>query len=146
MEEAEIIFSLDNVDTIIQCLKDNKMSDIFQKYASKINKNIYDLLFIYEGKKVNFDLSFNDLSDTLGKNNNTIKIFVYINENEINKEKIKDIILCNDKINNTMKEIKLQIENMLKNSSDNSMNIILNNINKQIDLINEDILINNEKN
>ena len=145
MEEAKIIFSLDNVDTIIQCSKDNKMSDIFQKYASKINKNIYDLLFIYEGKKINFDLCFNELSKILDKNDNTIKIFVYINENEINKEKIKDIILCNDKINNTMKEIKLQIENMLKNSSGNSMNIILNNINKQIDLINEDILINNEK-
>ena len=85
------------------------MSDIFQKYASKINKSIYDLLFIYEGKKVNFEISFNELYNTLDKNDNTIKILVIINENEneMNKEKIKDIILFNDKIMNTMKEIKL---------------------------------------
>ena len=50
----ELIFELDGNNLIIQCSSQDKMKDICQKYATKINKNIDSLLFIYEGNKINF--------------------------------------------------------------------------------------------
>ena len=88
---------------------------------------------------------------------NEMKVLVYKFEDEefkcpkcgekikLNKEKIDEIIQNNNKINDTINGIKLQLENMIKISSDNSMNIQLKNINMIINIINEDISKNNKK-
>ena len=63
---------------------------------------------------------------------------------KLNKEKINEILLSNNKIKDTMNEIKLQIEYLVKNPFVDSINTILNDINKKIHVINEDITKNNE--
>ena len=55
---STVIFIFDGVDTKIQCLKDDKMKNIFQKFSSKIHIDIKTLLFLYNGDIINFELSF----------------------------------------------------------------------------------------
>ena len=153
---AKIIFTLNNVNTSMQFSKDDKLDDIFQRYSKEINKNKDNLIFLYEGKKINSDLNFNEQANIIDKNNNEMKITVYENENHLicheceekfkfNKGNINQIILNNKKINDNIKEIKSQINTMIENSLIKEDKIILNNINTLLIAINEDILKNNEK-
>ena len=59
---------------------------------------------------------------------------------KINIKKINDIILNNDKITTYTNKIKLQIENIINNYS----NDLLSNINNILKMIKEEIKINNE--
>ena len=43
---AKVVFSLDGKETHIQCLKEDKMKDICNKFSSKINININFLYFV----------------------------------------------------------------------------------------------------
>ena len=78
MLEANVIFTLDGVDVSIQCSKEDKIKDICQKFAKKVQKNINSLLFLYGGNQLNFLSSFKDLA----KDKNEIKVLAYTNEDE----------------------------------------------------------------
>ena len=156
MKETKIIFTLNEVNTTIKCSKDDKMDDICQRYSMEINKNKDNLIFLYEGKKINSALNFKEHANNIDKNNNEMKISVYEKENHLicyecweklkfNKESIIEMILCNNKIKDTVKEIKLQINTLIENSLINSNKIILYNINLMLISIVEDTLNNNEK-
>ena len=149
MKESTIIFTLNGLNTPMNCSGDDKMKDLCQKYILKINSNMDNLEFLYKGEKINFDLSFNELADDNDKNNHEIKISVYETRNdficpkcgekfEIKKENINEIIKCDNRINYNLNEIKLQIANMIERSLINSNNIVLKNINKMLNAINED--------
>ena len=89
MSEANIIFSFDGVNIIIQCTTDDKMEDICKNYLIKINKNINSLLFLYREKKVIFDLSFKEQANIIDRNNHSMKILVNKKDNRNNfKNKI----------------------------------------------------------
>ena len=75
MLRPKVIFTLDGVDVSIQCSKENKMKDICQKFANKVEKNINSLIFLYRGNQLNFHLSFEDLA----KDKNEMRVLVYIN-------------------------------------------------------------------
>ena len=156
MKEAKIIFTLNEVNTIIQCSKDDKINDICLKYSLEINKDKANLLFLYEGKKINFDLNFNEQATIFDKNKNEMKIDVYEKENNINcpkcgktlkfiEENINEIRLCNNVINDNINEFKLQIKAFNENSLINSNKIILNNINEILIALSKNIIKNNEK-
>ena len=135
MSEAKVIFTLDCVNLTIQCSINDKMGDICQKFATKVNKDINSLIFLYEGNKVNFELKFKEQANLLDRNKNEMKILVYNNENDeficpkcgekikLNTDKIDEIILSNNEIKETIEATKLQIENIIKESSVNSTNI-----------------------
>ena len=76
MEDTKVIFELDGNNLIIQCSSQDKMRDICQKYATKNDKNIDSLLFLYEGSKINFDLTFSNQVHSIDKNNGEMKILV----------------------------------------------------------------------
>ena len=54
MSEAKVIFTFDCVNLKILCSNNDKMREICQKFATKVNKDINSLIFLYEGNKVNF--------------------------------------------------------------------------------------------
>ena len=157
MSKAKAIFTLDCVDLTVLCKTDDKMRDICQKFSTKINKDMNYFLFLYGGNLVNFELSFNSQASKIDRNKKEMKILVYNNEYEfficpkcgekikLNKEKIGELILSNKEIIETINGIKLQIENLIKIYQNNSMNIQLKNINKMLNMINEDINKNNNK-
>ena len=47
MSEAKIIFNLEGIKITIQCSQEDKIKDICQKYATKIDSNIKSLFFLY---------------------------------------------------------------------------------------------------
>ena len=52
MSEAKVKFTFNCCDTIIQCLINEKMKDICQRFASKIGRNINTLIFLYGGNQL----------------------------------------------------------------------------------------------
>ena len=169
MSEAKVIFNFEGRDVSIQCSKDEKMKDICQKYVNKINKNINSLVFLYGGNQLNFDLNFNELANKIDKERNAMKVLVLVYNDEtneyicpncgekikLNTEKIDDIILSINNMKDTINGCKLIIDNVIRLSKDNSVNIQLKNVNLVINTLNEDIkkikekldnLINNKNN
>ena len=160
MSEVSIIFNFEGADIMIQCLKTDKMKYICQKYENKIQINMNSLIFLYGGNHLNFDLSFNELANSIDKSNNKMKILVYKNEfNEFNEcscpkcgekikiksDKIDKVILSNNNIKDKIDGIKFQIENIIKISVMNPVIIQLKNINFILNSINESIQKNNEQ-
>ena len=100
---SSIRFIFNGVQTLIQCRKDEKLNDICNKYASKILKDKSNLQFIYGGKQINFELSFDEHANPIDKESNQMNILVYENNNTIINEnnckvKPKNIICpsCNE--------------------------------------------------
>ena len=87
MSAPKIIFSLNDKDIIIQCSYEDKMGDICQQYAEKLDTNIDSLLFLYKENKINFELSYKDYANSLDKSKNEMRIMIYKNENRINNNK-----------------------------------------------------------
>ena len=88
----------------IQCTKEEKMKDICDKLISKLGLNKNNIVLIYNGDKVNTDLTFIEQANENDKINNEINILVqeieeYNNSFEVSKEVIcpncKEICLLN---------------------------------------------------
>ena len=157
MDKVNVIFSYEGGNITIQCSKEDKMKDICQNFAVKIQVNMNFLLFLYEGSQLNLELSFNEQATLIDRNNGLMKILVCKNEDneficpkcwekiKLNTEKINNIILSYNNIKETIAGIIFQIENIINNSLMNSVNIQLKNINLLLNNINEEIQNNNEK-
>ena len=149
MIEANVIFTLDGENLTIQCSENNLMKDICQKYANKIQRNINSLFFLYGGNQLNFQKTFKDL--VVDKERNEIKVLVYSKENEeficpkcgekikINTEKIDDIIKSINNLKETIDNARLMIENTIKISAVNNINIQLKGVNMMLNILNEDL-------
>ena len=152
---SKVIFLLDGLEIIIQCSKDEKIKNIFQRYADRINININSLIFLYDGKPINFDLSFNEQANIIDKKRNEMKIFVYKNEIseficpkcgvKIKLNKMEDIILSFNNIKDVINGIILNIDKIINVSSNNSINFQLKNVNLLLNKLNDDVKILNEK-
>ena len=62
MSQAKIIFSLEGTEIIIEYSNEEKMRDIRERYATKIETNLESLLFLYGENPVNFELIFEEQS------------------------------------------------------------------------------------
>ena len=89
---VEVIFNYEGTNKIIQCNKEDKMKDIIKRFLIKIEKNETDnnLLYLYDGNIINYDLTFIQQANELDKNRNKMNIIVKTN-NDNNKE-IREII------------------------------------------------------
>ena len=128
MSEAKIIFSLDGIDSIIQCTKEEKIKDICLKYATKLDKELSSFLFLYEGNQIDFDLNFAQLANKEDSVRNEMKISVYkteligLDSPAYDEEKINEILVSNNNIRNNLNEMNLKIENIINNSTTNLIN------------------------
>ena len=129
------------------------MRDICQRYSTKLGINLNLLIFLYGGKQIDEHLTFNEMSP----NENEIKIIVIKREQDelicpkcgeiiiVNSEKIDEIVNNMNNIKETINGIKAIIDNLIKTSMQNLMNIQLKSINLLLNNVNEDISKNNEK-
>ena len=60
MQKANVKFTFEQKNVIIQCSTDDNMKDICQKYANKMELDINSLIFLYAGGNLNFQLSFKE--------------------------------------------------------------------------------------
>ena len=166
---SKVIFIFEGQRVEIQCKNEDKMRDICIKLAIKIDKNINNLYFLYDGKMINLELKYKEIINSI----NEMNILVYekegiicpkcgeninINEKEDEiKEKligIKDLIeilinsnnMSMNKIINQLKNIIIIIDNMLKENKRNEIKkvedrMIKGIIDIELNNINKDIVL-----
>ena len=89
---AKVNFSFDGIKTEIQCLKEDKMKNICIKYASKIDKDINSLYFLYNGNKINYELTYYKQANSIDKRRLEMNILVFINGDLNLKKELKQNI------------------------------------------------------
>ena len=151
MTKASVIFNFQGTDILIQCSQEEKMKDICQKLATKIERNVNSLVFLYGGSNLNFQLSFKDQANIIDKERNEMKVLVYKNESDelscpkcgekinLNSEKINDIKSSIKNIDDNIKGTRIIIENILRISTMDVVNIQLKTVNLVFNNLNEDI-------
>ena len=155
MSEVNAIFTLNCVDIKVQCKSNEKMKDICQRFATKIDKDMNSYIYLYGGTQLHFELTFEEHLQVKGSKEMAILVFkkeVYEiictkcgEKMKLNKDKIDEIILNNNNINDKLNGIELMIDNMIKSSLLNTMNNQLKNVNIVLNNINDDIKKNNER-
>ena len=62
MEEVEAIFVYESIEERLKCKKNEYMLDIMERFADLYDKNAEDLLFLINGKKVENDFTFEEMT------------------------------------------------------------------------------------
>ena len=168
---SKVIFIFEGQRVEIQCKNEDRMRDICIKLAIKIDKNINNLYFLYDGKMINLELKYKEIINSINEMNilvyekegiicpkcgENINIDINEKEDEI-KEKligIKDLIeilinsnnMSMNKIINQLKNIIIIIDNMLKENKRNEIKkvedrIIKGIIDIELNDINKDIVL-----
>ena len=125
---VEVNFNYEGINTNIQCEINDKIKDIINKFLIKINKNENtDLYYLYNGKKINEDLTFYEQANQIDKNRNKMNVIVYNGSEEpnIKKEIIsKDIIClnCKEICLLDIKDYKINFHNCKNKHVNNTLN------------------------
>ena len=84
---AEIRFTHEGRNTTIQCDTNDKIKDIINKFLIKNNKNEQNnLYYLYNGNKINEELTFYEQANHIDKNRKKMDVIVYNNFEETNKK------------------------------------------------------------
>ena len=67
MEKAKVIFNLEGIDVSMQCSTEDRMKDICQKFATKVQKSVNSLIFLYGGSQLDFNLKVSEQANSLDK-------------------------------------------------------------------------------
>ena len=95
--EPQVIFNYEGVKTIIQCNINEKMEDIINKFLNKIENKENNLFYLYNGRQINKELTFNEQANELDKNGKIMNILVTKSEKEIEEKEeitISKNIIC----------------------------------------------------
>ena len=93
MSQIEVVFTYNGVNTTIQCEKNMKVKDIYQKFRNKVQAEDKVLYFMYNGKNIqNGELKLDDISNFEDKKRNKMNILV--NELEGTQVQKKDQSEC----------------------------------------------------
>lgn len=76
-------FTYNNQNYFIQCNGDDKMGNIISKILNKLQNNNNDIIFLYNGIKVNEELTFDECIDEIDKNNKQMNLVAIKKEQEI---------------------------------------------------------------
>ena len=157
MINLNVIFDFEGRKLTIQCTNEEKIMDICQRYATKINENLNSLLFLYGGNQLNFEPKLKDTISSIDKERKEMNVIVYRNDVDeficlkcgeiikLNTKKFDEIITHYNDILDSINRVKIQIEGILINNSGNSICNDLENINKKLIKVYGDMEINNEK-
>ena len=142
---AKVEFIYEGIKIDILCNENDIFENIINKYCLKIKKNKKDLCFLYDGKIINKNLTYNNLANTIDRNRKIMSIIVsdlYRSGNNFQKE----IILLKEKLNEANKIIEQQKEEiqdlkykitMIKSENMNQLNNLMNIIEKKDEKINQ---------
>ena len=155
---STVTFIFDSVQTVIQCLKDDKMKNICQKFVNKIQIDLNSLIFLYNGAMVNFELSFIEQANSLDKSNNKMTILVYRNNEEglncpkcgerikFDTKNIDKLLEFNNDINDTLEGLKGNIENIINDIINQKSNNYIKNQLKNVNIVINNIISEIKKN
>ena len=131
--EVNVIFTYNGQKTIIQCMKTDKMRNIFEKYKIKVEldktKKYY---YLYNGNKINEELKYEEIINDMDKERNKMKILVIEEDKIMENENIKEIneIICPECGENILIKIKDYKINLYKcKNNHNIKDITINELN-----------------
>ena len=110
---AEVIFTFNGKETIIKCRLKDQMKIMLEKFAKNMGKDIINLLFTYDGKEINEELTFKEIADNEEKNIKKIRILVEEMTFQENSYNFKEIICpkCNKSARIKIEDYKISIYN-----------------------------------
>ncbi len=79
----KVIFNYKSVETVIQCMPNDKMKKIVQNFCQKAEVDINNLIFNYNGSIINIELEVNKLENIFDKERKIMNVLVF------NKEETK---------------------------------------------------------
>ena len=88
---SKVIYDYHSISTTIQCNRDEKLRCVNERLKGKININ-NEIYYLYNGTKVNEDLTFDQIANEKDKQRNIINIII----NDIQEEPIDDFIESKD--------------------------------------------------
>ena len=91
MSGAEVIYQYDQQTIIIQCNEYEKMKKISEKFANKIDSYLNNLLFLYDGRQIDLDLTFREQSNKEDKIRKKMNIIVYLKNTVIVRPNIANV-------------------------------------------------------
>ena len=117
---SKVIFIYNSVQNIIQCKKEDLMLNICKRFSSEINIELKKLYFLYNGGKIDYLLTFNELANENDKKDGKMNVLVYHqDEDNINENIIlsKDIICpkCQEICLLKLKDYKMSFYDCKKN-------------------------------
>ena len=80
---AEIEFNFEGNITIIQCNINDRMEDIINLFLIRTNNN-QNFYYLYNGSRINNDLTFNEQANEIDRNRMKMNVLVYNVNEEIN--------------------------------------------------------------
>ena len=83
---VEIEFNFEGEKINIQSKPDEKMKEIMSRFSIKADRNLASLYFLYGGKILNEDLSFNEQASEQDKKRNKISVIVNTKADNNNEE------------------------------------------------------------
>ncbi len=96
---ATIDFTYNSSVSTIQCNKNEKVKEICNRFSMKIEKNINDIFFVYDGNKLDnnsFEKEFDNIANINDKERNKMNILVYDLNEQISNDNMKQSkeIIC----------------------------------------------------
>ena len=89
MSKAKAVITYNGEKTEVQCLSNEKLRNIFERYGTKAVIDINNISFLYNGRQINEDLNFEEILNKEDKLSNEINIIGI--EKNIKKKEIKEI-------------------------------------------------------
>ena len=139
--KSKVNFNYNGTISIIQCLKNDKMKQICEKFAFKSALDFDSLYFLYNGGKIDFNLTFYEQANSLDKKNLEMNVIAFSDvKNQIelkcpncqhllNVAEIKDfykLINYNKNIDKMLIDLKSQIK-----TENSNMEKLINDIIKE---------------
>ena len=128
MIKIEFIFN--QIQTVINAEKEEKMKNICYKFAQIVGKDINNLLFNYNGENINGDFTF--IQQACMKDQYKNKICIFATEKNINNINIEDAPLPAFANNNNTNFFQIKFDEMVQKNE-------LNELRNKIDKFNTDI-------
>ena len=84
---SQILFIYNGKEIVEKCQKEEKLSEIIQRFIISTQANNVNLVFVYNGKVISDkELSFYEIANYFDKKNNSITMLVYDKENDNKNE------------------------------------------------------------
>ena len=108
----KVEFCFNDIKFFVQCNNDDKMKDIIAKFLSKSGQTKNSVFFLYNGRIINDELTFNKCANSLDRSRNYMNVIVLesqgLNDESVNLIKSKYIICpkCNKQAYISIKDFK----------------------------------------
>ena len=137
---VEVIFNYKAIETKIQSDENDKMKDIVNKFIVKSQKQKSIIIFLYNGNKINEELTFKEQANELDNTRKKMNLLVYDNDDNNNNErkliKSQDIICleCQENILINIKDYRINLYQCKNNHTKNNILLEEYENNQRIDI------------